>query len=165
MLKSLLEQLEIQLQGSDQVEIIYLSDSGELTTGSKRQKLLESAKGEYVVFVDDDDYVSENYIEAILKALERNPDVVTFKLKYTTDMKNFKPCFFGLFNKDYNFDEYFERMPNHLCPVRRELALKVGYSPITFGEDADYARRLRPHLRVDARIYDYLYTYFDRVKK
>jgi glycosyltransferase involved in cell wall biosynthesis len=160
-----MEELELQRNGSDQVEIIYLSDKGELTTGSKRQRLLEIAKGEYVVFVDDDDYVAYWYIESILDAIKSKPDVVTFYLNYTTDMKDFKTCQFGMFDKDWNHPEWFQRMPNHLCPVRREIALKVGYSPISFGEDADYAIRLRPHLKTSVHIDDYLYIYYDRPKK
>jgi len=165
LLKSLLEELELQRNGSDQVEIITWSDNGEMTTGRKRQNLIESAKGEYVVFVDDDDFVSYWYIENILKAIETKPDVVTFYLKYTTNMKDFKTCHFGMFKRDWNHPEWFQRIPNHLCPVKRELALKVGYSSITIGEDADYAKRLRPHLKTDVHIDQFLYTYFDRVKK
>jgi hypothetical protein len=54
-------------------------------------------------------------------------------------------------------------MPNHLSPVKREIALAVGYLSMQSGEDADYSYRLRkmyPKLRekfVDKCLYHYLY--------
>lgn len=43
---------------------------------SARNRGLKEAKGEYVVFVDSDDLVSEDYIEQIFKAIESKPDTV-----------------------------------------------------------------------------------------
>ena len=39
-----------------------------------RNKGLKEAKGEYIVFIDSDDLVTEDYIEQIFKAIEANPD-------------------------------------------------------------------------------------------
>ena len=36
------------------------------------------AKGEYFSFIDDDDLVSEEYVDQVLRKLRKNPDVVTF---------------------------------------------------------------------------------------
>jgi len=41
-----------------------------------RNKGLKEAKGEYIVFIDSDDLVTEDYIEQIFKAIETNPDTV-----------------------------------------------------------------------------------------
>ena len=37
---------------------------------------IKKAKGEYIVFIDSDDLVSEDYIEQVLKSIESNPDTV-----------------------------------------------------------------------------------------
>ena len=42
------------------------------TIGEKRNWLLEQAKGEYVVFVDDDDLVTNNYVQSIMKRMNTN---------------------------------------------------------------------------------------------
>ena len=42
---------------------------------------LKKAKGEYIVFIDSDDLVSEDYIEQILKAIETEPDTVYLSWK------------------------------------------------------------------------------------
>src|SRR6478736_2156247 len=52
--------------GEMPVEIIIDKDNKEVSIGAKRQRLLERAMGEYVVFIDDDDLVSETYIQDIL---------------------------------------------------------------------------------------------------
>ena len=60
------------------VEIRILSDNKEMSVGEKRNKLIHMAKGEYFSFIDDDDLVSEEYVDQVLRKLRKNPDVVTF---------------------------------------------------------------------------------------
>jgi hypothetical protein len=68
------------------------------------------------------------------------------------------------------YDSYFERdsvyyrCPNHYNPVRRELALQVGFPDINFMEERDYAYRLRPLLKTEVVIPDTLYFYDFRPK-
>src|SRR5271165_925930 len=68
----------LQKQKTQGVEIIANCDDGQLSIGTKRQILLSQAQGKYVCFIDDDDWVPENYIANILSAVETNPDCVGF---------------------------------------------------------------------------------------
>jgi hypothetical protein len=43
------------------------------------------------------------------------------------------------------------RTPNHLNPIKRSLALAVRFADVWFGEDRDFARRIAPTLRTEAR--------------
>lgn len=164
-LRRLLEHLWKQaLRHPRQVEI--LTDAGHGTTGEKRQRLLERAIGQYVASIDDDDWVSEDYIDRIFAALDKCPDADCAELhvlmlsggqehrghcsiKYTTWKQE---------------GGVFQRCPNHLSPVKRELALKVGFPKKTIGEDADYSMLLRHHLKVEAPMPSTkpLYFYFPR---
>ena len=57
----------------DRVEYIRKENGG---VSSARNRGLDEATGEYIVFIDSDDLVSEDYIEQIFKAIESNPDTV-----------------------------------------------------------------------------------------
>ena len=54
----------------DKVELLVLIDNKKRTLGAKRNEMIGLAKGEYVVFIDDDDLVSEDYVESILEAIK-----------------------------------------------------------------------------------------------
>lgn len=159
----MLSELQRQCEGED-VEVITDVDDGQMVIGQKRQKMLEQASGDYVVFIDDDDRISRKYVSKIMKALQSDPDVVTYKLHYISDEDEERiiPVDFSLrFSNDSNNFIPFERLPNHLCPVKRELALKAGFKPLRYAEDAVFARKLKPFLKTEVHINDVLYTYLD----
>jgi glycosyltransferase involved in cell wall biosynthesis len=152
------------------VELLILCDNGESTIGAKRQFLLENATAPWVCFFDDDDLPSPDYFRRIMEVIAsaNPPEVVGFRLRYFED-----DIWLGSAIHSYaapNIDtpnlpaggQRQERMPNHLNPVRRELALRAGF-PVekNHGEDADYARalaRLNPRETfIDAFLYDYRY--------
>lgn len=128
--------------------------------GTKRNKLLEQAKGDYIVFADDDDSLAYNYVEKILEAIESGPDCIGISGVITTNGKNEKPWHIS---KDYGHwyeaNGVYYRTPNHISPVRRELALAAGFPEIQFGEDAEYSRRLLPMLKTEVKIPGILYYY------
>ncbi len=58
------------------VSIISLIDKrGDMTVGHKRNSLIEMAKSEYIVFVDDDDMPSNDYVLELMTAIRSNADV------------------------------------------------------------------------------------------
>lgn len=141
----LLSELERQAQGKP-VEILWLGDNCTMTVGEKRNKLLGLAKGDYVCFVDDDDMVEEEYLCQILRGVEQNPDVVCFDVGFSNAELGGPeiPAVFSIHNVfNRNFKRKRVRMPNHLMAVKREHALRVGFTEKSFGEDTDYGLRLR----------------------
>ena len=47
-------------------------DNKKRSVGEKRQDLLNLAKGQYLVFIDDDDRISDDYISSIIQAMNEN---------------------------------------------------------------------------------------------
>lgn len=149
------------------VELIIASDDGEVSIGEKRNRLLDEAWGEYVCFFDDDDKPSPDYSMRILQALKSKPDCVGFKVRRTVDgVPDGESIHTMRFERNGNFivpgkSSRYERVPNHLNPVRVELARQVGFKPWNMGEDTDYGARLRPMLQreefIDAVLYHYDY--------
>lgn len=157
----LINSLDVQLPMSGSVEILW-NDSMECNIGVKRQELLERASGEYIVYIDDDDKVSDDYVKKIIQATKLNPDCIGISGIITTN--GIKPKQWHI-SKDYK--QWFEknnvyyRTPNHISPIKRDLALKAGFPPIKMGEDAEYSKRILPMLKteeiIEGNIYFYLY--------
>lgn len=174
-LYNLLDHLHYQIDEQelqDKVEIITDIDNGELSVGFKRQRLIQKAKGEYLVFIDSDDWVSNDYIECIFSGMKGNPDVINFKGFMTTsgiNRENFrisKDLPYITIQDAFGKNEYL-RFSNHLSVIKREIALKIGYKDLRFAEDFDYAKRLNESKLINTEylIDDFLYHYkYVRVK-
>jgi len=146
-------------QTNEQIEILIEKDKRRLTVGAKRNILLKRAQGQYVCFIDDDDTVSEDYVSQILEALKTNPDVVGIKGRITRRKET------NLFIHSMQYKTWFKRRdiyyrcPNHLNPVKRTLALRIGFPNKNTGEDMDYSQRLLPLLKREFRIEKIIYFY------
>ena len=146
------------------VEVVILSDPGKMTLGTKRNDLISMAKGRYVAFIDDDDTVSDTYIEDIIAAIDsKKPDCVTFDGIITTDGK--EPTKFR-FSLDYPQNAWGQdaegthmRSPSHLCAIRSDIARKVKFWEVDCGEDRIWAIELWPHLNSEVHIGKVLYLY------
>lgn len=146
-------------QIDSRVEIIS-DPSMEYNIGVKRNKLLERAQGEYVVFIDDDDKISSNYIRKILAAIGNGSDCIGISGVITT---NGRKQMQWHISKDYGSwhqkDRVYYRTPNHISPVKRELALQVRFPEVRFGEDYDYSMRLLPLLQTETKVQGNIYHY------
>lgn len=166
--QNLLERLlkVIGKQDCKEIEILVESDDGQMTIGAKRNKLLHRSTGDYIAFIDDDDLVSENYVSKILKALKSNPDCCGIEGTIHNEKKGWSRKFIHSikYNKWYDKNDgtnitYF-RCPNHLSPVKRQLALATMFPEKDSGEDRDYSMRLRPLIKVESYIKGSIYSYF-----
>jgi len=151
----------LRKQKTNDVEILVEVDNKRITTGEKRNILLKKAKGDYIAFIDDDDMVSEDYISKILKAIESKPDccsiegTVRFKRKGT--QKRFLHSM--QFKSWFTANDIYYRCPNHISPVKRELALKTGFPNISVEEDKAFSLKLLPLLKTEEVIKGPIYFY------
>jgi len=156
--KRILSLLEYQL--TSDVEIVVVSDNGEMSTGEKQQKLLEKAKGDYVCYVDEDDIIPAYYIAEILKAIESEPDCVAINGVVTLDEKEPHPFYHSITIDEWHTnDKGHFRHPNHINPVKRELALQAGFESLRQGADYGYSLRLKSLLKRETTIEKCMYYY------
>lgn len=157
----LLRVLENQL--TNEVEILTEIDNREITTGAKRNNLLNKAAGKYVVYIDDDDLVSETYVADILEAAKSDPDVICFNGWITTNGENKRR--FKL-SKDYPYsskDNIYYRYPNHIVPIRATIAKKFKFPDKVYGEDYAWAteihqsKLIKTEVKIEKELYFYLY--------
>jgi glycosyltransferase involved in cell wall biosynthesis len=142
------------------VEIMMLTDTKALSIGAKRQVLAQACRGRYVQFVDDDDQVERDMVSSVLRATQGDADVITFLVSVTLDGGPPKTCRYSKdYGRDHNTDDLYCRIPNHICAVKRELALATGWNDINYGEDADFSQRLLPRLQTELAIDRVLYHY------
>ena len=148
------------------IEILVALDNKQLTVGAKRNLLLSKAGSTYSVFIDDDDVVTDDYIKSLLWAIKTNYDVICFQVIYNPAHAAHKLVkYSSKFNKDAETKDYYQRLPNHLMCIKTDIAKKVKYPNIRRGEDAEYAKRLKPHIKTEGQINRILYYYnFDPLK-
>jgi glycosyltransferase involved in cell wall biosynthesis len=154
-------------QITDAVEVLTELDDGTRSIGEKRNALLDRASGEYICFVDDDDIVSSDYVDRILKATASRPDCVGMHLLHFVDGKLNGFTYHSIRYRGWHqaVDEStgymrFYRCPNHLNPVRRKHALKSRFPEVSYGEDRIYSFNLRKHLVTEEYILEPIYYYY-----
>lgn len=144
-------------------EIIFAIDDRKISTGSKRQLLLEAAKGGVIGFIDEDDEVPEYYLEEALNAANSGMDCASMYGRMTTDGHSEIGWFLAKDNANVTIkkgkDNFYLRTTNHLSFVRRELALLAGFKDISNGEDKAYSEALNPYLKTEYAITRPMYHY------
>lgn len=152
---------------ANEVELLELCDNRAQTLGAKRNALLRQARGEFTVFVDDDDAVAPNYVHAITRALREHPQVDCVGLMGRVYFRGAHP---HRFIYSARYDHYFSRggvyyrPPYILNPMRRALALQFAFAEVNFNEDVDWAMRLARAgiLRHEVLLAEELYYYYSR---
>jgi glycosyltransferase involved in cell wall biosynthesis len=160
MLQSLLSDLRKQI-GDNEIEII-VCDIKNATIGDKRNRLLNAATGEYLVFIDDDDTISDDYIYCITQALEGSPDCCSLNGIITTNGHNPKRFVHSIkYNSYFEKDNVYYRPPNHLNVIRSVIAKQFTFPTKNFGEDTDWAMQICKSgmLKTEVEITDTLYYY------
>lgn len=158
-LVSLLESLEKQ-PFFNEIEILYLGDNKKRNVGKKRNDLLKLAQGEYVTFIDDDDKITTDYIQNLLEGIKLGVDVVNFEVECSVNGGQYKKVYYDInYRTDKNLPNHYERIPNHLMCIRRELALQAMFPDKNFAEDRVFAQQLLPLLKTQAAIRKTMYYY------
>lgn len=148
----------------NEVEVISLSDNRELSIGSKRQFLYEMAKGLFTVQVDDDDNVSENFVEIVHLATFANVDCIGYKEQVIMDGRlqfakhSIQYDKWDTIQRPYDKITY-RRTPFCKTPIKTELAKNARVPDMRFGEDHQFSKNVRPLLKTELFINQVMYFY------
>jgi glycosyltransferase involved in cell wall biosynthesis len=138
----------------------HLSDT--MTIGAKRHGLVQSSNDKFIVFIDDDDMISDDYVELIIDAIHKNPtcDCIGMKGIITFDGRDEKKWEISKeFGAWYEANNVYYRTPNHISPIRTSIAKSVGFPDISDGEDYQYSIGVLPLLKKEVKIKKEIYHY------
>lgn len=136
------------------VQYLYLEEAG---VSAARNKGLEKAHSKYIVYVDSDDWVSEEYLEKLFVAAEQSggfsvSNVILCDSKTKSQIRN--KYIDGLFKnnqekKEYNhkiLHKYFSFPWAKMLPI--ESCRKASFDAhFSYGEDALYMFAIEPYLK------------------
>ena len=156
------------------VEVLTLVDNKSMSIGEKRQALIQSSRGKWIAFLDDDDAVSEDYIATLIETLRTKPsDVITFEQHCSVNGKEFKVDFRmgnpheGLKNNPDGSLGDIKRPPYHMCVWAAKIAKNIPFRAVSYGEDIDWCSRMYPFVRSETHLDKVLhyYQYDDRTSE
>lgn len=141
------------------IEIVAYWNNGEQSIGQIRQALLEAATGDYICFIDDDDWVPDYYIDEIMANL--GEDYIGFEVALFNNGNRMPKVRHSLEYASWNQDdEGYYRNVTHLNPIRRELALLGDFRRVGAGEDGHWAIQVAPSVKTQKYIDRIMYYYY-----
>ena len=164
MLATLLAELNRQIieNGYEKDVEILVDDNDKRFLGTKRKEMLSKAQGLFTCAIDDDDWISENYVSRIVEAIKKNPliDNVGINGVITIDGENPKKWIISCHFEDwFEKENVYYRTPNHICPIRTELVRIAGFDDVAWGEDYPFSQRIKPLLKSEVEVEEPLYFY------
>lgn len=141
--KELLRQIE-ENKLYHKVEVLFFKDNKHHSVGYKRNALIDAARGKYTSFVDDDDDIHKDYVKMIYNKLLKGPDCVSLTGIITFDGSNPRKFIHSIKHKRYYMSAgIYYRPPNHLNPIKKEIAEKIKFEDKNFSEDTDWAMEIQ----------------------
>ncbi|MBP3441896.1 MAG: glycosyltransferase family 2 protein [Clostridia bacterium] len=156
------------LKSDSRIRYIYQENAG---VSAARNKGLESARGEYIMFIDGDDYMHNQAVEILVKCIEENDyGMVSGHQKSTYELDEEMPLIESYDCHDASHEELFKTVNGNVigkssCAklFKREDALKARFPVgIANGEDANYIIRLLATGMKTAIVDLTLYYYYTR---
>ncbi len=115
-------------------------DNRETSIGNKRQRLMDVAKGKYMAFVDDDDDITDAYVEDLQATIRGEFPVM--RLRGEIAPYTFTHSLENKLDGTMAKGEVFLRPPNHLNPMMTDVARLVRFADASRGEDLDWTIRM-----------------------
>lgn len=146
---------------TEEIDSVLFKDNKEISIGAKRDSIYKNCKGLFSVQIDDDDDVSDDFIESIYKAITQNPDAdcIGYLERVIMDGVTKYSKISNQFNDWATTPSGYERTPFFKVPIKTKLCQQIGVADMRFGEDHDFAKRIKPLLHNEVFIDKALYYY------
>ena len=115
-------------------------DNREMSIGSKRQMMIQRSLAKYSAFIDDDDEITDAYIEDLRETIAGSYHVM--RLRGTIHPYTFTHSIENTLSSPMARGEVFLRPPNHLNPMMTDVAKFVHFRDAVRGEDLDWTMRM-----------------------
>jgi len=164
LLQNLLSELQKQIEKynlKNEVEIL-VDDDDKRYLGTKRKIMLSKAKGLFTCAIDDDDSVSVDYLKQIIDAIKKDESVDCLGINgiITVNGENPKKWIISCTYEDWFEEEnIYYRTPNHICPIKTELAKLADFDEVSWGEDYPFSQRVKKFLKRETVIHEPIYHY------
>lgn len=169
----LYEKIESQCSKYPDVEILCFLDNKKRTIGKKREGLVQLARGEYQIQIDDDDLVGDNFVSELMSVIDRNEgyDVILFNQYASINGGNFFTVSFDIGNENEQCRQEYgkwvdiKRSPFHNMCWKTSLAQTELFPDASYSEDWHWAKRLIPKVKTSFKINKHLtyYVFSDKV--
>lgn len=148
------------------VELFFDDEDKHLSIGLKRDRMYMRANGLFSVQWDSDDWIKDNGLGLIIDSIKSNPEVdcITYYEAVTIDGIRSDSCF-SLQYHDWHENPgwpngfRYARTPFFKTPIKTNLCKHIGVIDSRFGEDHDFAQRIRPLLHEENHIPEFIYKY------
>lgn len=157
----LLGEIEILIDDSPKYLI------GGPSIGMKRDSLVQQASGKYLCFLDDDESISGNYLQTLVRLTEQDKDVITFRSLANLDDYW---CIVDMSiehkeNEQTLAEDICKRPPWHICPVKSSMAKVHKFEDTNYGEDWNWFERVLKGCESEAKTNAIIHMYNHRSKK
>lgn len=154
-----------KLIGSKDIQIVInnkprYDKPGGISVGEKRQELIDAAIGKYIAFVDDDDDVTDNFIEEVYPLLDKDVDVICPRVLAKIDGKDFI-IDQSIYNEIEQLNHFglTKRYPSILSVYLRDKALGAKFDSINNGEDFKWSKQLQLSNEIKVESTWFVYNY------
>lgn len=145
------------------VRILAYWNNGERPLTEIRQALLMAPATDYVNFIDDDDLVSNFYVDRIVESLKTGPDMVGWQAQC---YHNGRPTWLAVHSLEYG--DWYQRNGvlyrdfSHTNTMRRELAVQADFRITKPGaaEDLTWVQQLRGKVTSCVYVPEIMYHYY-----
>jgi len=148
----------------DKIKVVTQENGG---VASARNKGLEICNGEYIGYVDSDDWVCPNMFEVLYnKAKENNYDAVEGDFIYVDDSKEWDGAVDlhgDILTEGERKKYYIDMFPVIWNKIYKKEKIKdIRFKSGVWAEDVEYLYRILPNIKTIGKVNEKLYYYYQR---